>query len=100
MTLSLTVDEGEIFGFLGPNGAGKSTTIRMLCTLAQPTSGSAKVAGFDLIKDSARVRQNIGLVAEKMIMYDRLTAAENLRFFGKLYAIAKTEAGRKDKRLT
>ncbi|HEX3012894.1 MAG TPA: ATP-binding cassette domain-containing protein, partial [Methanobacterium sp.] len=75
--LSLTVKEGEIFGFLGPNGAGKSTTIRMLCTLAQPTSGSAKVAGYDLIKDSARVRENIGLVAEKMIMYDRLTAAEN-----------------------
>ncbi len=87
--LSLTVKEGEIFGFLGPNGAGKSTTIRMLCTLAQPTSGSAKVAGYDLIKDSARVRENIGLVAEKMIMYDRLTAAENLRFFGKLYAIPK-----------
>jgi ABC-2 type transport system ATP-binding protein len=82
--LSLEVDHGEIFGFLGPNGAGKSTTIRMLCTLAKPTSGTAKVAGYDLIKDSAQVRENIGLVAEKMIMYDKLTAAENLRFFGKL----------------
>lgn len=87
--LSLNVREGEIFGFLGPNGAGKSTTIRMLCTLAQPTSGSAKVAGFDIVKDSSRVREKIGLVAEKMIMYDKLTAAENLRFFGKLYAIPK-----------
>ena len=87
--LSLEVKEGEIFGFLGPNGAGKSTTIRMLCTLAQPTSGSATVAGYDLIKDSDKVRQKIGLVAEKMIMYDRLTAAENLRFFGKLYSIPK-----------
>lgn len=87
--LSLAVNEGEIFGFLGPNGAGKSTTIRVLCTLAQPTSGSAKVAGYDLIKDSAKVRENIGLVAEKMIMYDRLTAAENLRFFGKLYDMPK-----------
>jgi ABC-2 type transport system ATP-binding protein len=87
--LSLTVKKGEIFGFLGPNGAGKSTTIRVLCTLAQPSSGSAKVAGYDLIKDSAKVRENIGLVAEKMIMYDSLTAAENLRFFGKLYAIPK-----------
>ncbi len=87
--LSLNVEEGEIFGFLGPNGAGKSTTIRMLCTLAQPTSGSAQVAGFDLIKESDQVRQNIGLVAEKMIMYDRLTAAENLRFFGKLYSMPK-----------
>lgn len=87
--LSLNVREGEIFGFLGPNGAGKSTTIRMLCTLAQPTSGSAKIAGFDLVKDSSKVREKIGLVAEKMIMYDKLTAAENLRFFGKLYAIPK-----------
>ena len=87
--LSLQVREGEIFGFLGPNGAGKSTTIRMLCTLASPTSGSAKIAGYDLIKDSSNVRENIGLVAEKMIMYDNLTAAENLRFFGKLYAIPK-----------
>lgn len=89
--LSLNVKEGEIFGFLGPNGAGKSTTIRMLCTLAQPTSGSAKVAGYDLIKESDKVRQKIGLVAEKMIMYDRLTAAENLRFFGKLYEIPKKQ---------
>lgn len=87
--ISLNVKNNEIFGFLGPNGAGKSTTIRVLCTLAQPTSGSAKIAGYDLVKDSAKVRENIGLVAEKMIMYDRLTAAENLRFFGKLYDIPK-----------
>lgn len=87
--ISLNVEKGEIFGFLGPNGAGKSTTIRMLCTLAQPTSGSAKVAGYDLIKEPAKVRENIGLVSEKMIMYDKLTAAENLRFFGKLYSIPK-----------
>ncbi len=87
--LSLNVEEGEIFGFLGPNGAGKSTTIRMLCTLAQPTSGSATVAGYDLIKESDQVRQKIGLVAEKMIMYDRLTASENLKFFGKLYSMPK-----------
>ncbi len=87
--LSLEVKDNEIFGFLGPNGAGKSTTIRMLCTLSHPTSGSAKVSGYDLIKDSAKVREKIGLVAEKMIMYDKLTAAENLRFFGKLYALPK-----------
>jgi ABC-2 type transport system ATP-binding protein len=87
--LSLQVKEGEIFGFLGPNGAGKSTTIRMLCTLAKPTSGSAMIAGYDLMNKPSDVRENIGLVAEKMIMYDTLTAAENLRFFGKLYAIPK-----------
>lgn len=97
--LSLTVKEGEIFGFLGPNGAGKSTTIRMLCTLSQPTSGSAKVAGYDLIKDSDKIRQNIGLVAEKMIMYDRLTAAENLRFFGKLYDMPKQKLEERIKEL-
>jgi len=93
--ISLNVKEGEIFGFLGPNGAGKSTTIRVLCTLAQPTSGSAEVAGYDLIKESSNVRENIGLVAEKMIMYDKLTAAENLRFFGKLYDIPKEKLERR-----
>ena len=87
--LSLRVKKGEIFGFLGPNGAGKSTTIRMLCTLAKPTSGSAMIAGYDLMKDPSKVREKIGLVAEKMIMYDDLTAAENLRFFGKLYKMPK-----------
>ncbi len=87
--VSFEIGTGELVGFLGPNGAGKSTTIRMLCTLAVPTSGTAKIAGYDLVEDSSKVRENIGLVAEKMIMYDSLTAAENLRFFGKLYAIPK-----------
>ena len=85
--LSLDIKENEIFGFLGPNGAGKSTTIRMLCTLSNPTYGSAKIAGYDIMKDPAEVRKKIGLVAEKMIMYNTLTSAENLRFFGKLYRI-------------
>jgi ABC-2 type transport system ATP-binding protein len=89
--ISFDVNEGEIFGFLGPNGAGKSTTIRILCTLAQPTSGSAKIAGHDLIKDAAEVRKNIGLVAEKMIMYEHLTAAENLRYFGHLHKMPKAK---------
>jgi ABC-2 type transport system ATP-binding protein len=89
--VSFDVNDGEIFGFLGPNGAGKSTTIRILCTLAQPTSGSAKIAGFDLIKDAADVRKNIGLVAEKMIMYEHLTAAENLRYFGHLHKMPKAK---------
>ncbi len=87
--LSLDISKNEIFGFLGPNGAGKSTTIRMLCTLSKPTSGSAQIAGYDVMKDAAEVRKKIGLVAEKMIMYDTLTSAENLRFFGKLYRIPK-----------
>jgi ABC-2 type transport system ATP-binding protein len=82
--VSFNVTKGEIFGFLGPNGAGKSTTIRMLCTLLQPTSGSAKVAGYDIISQPAEVRTKIGLVAEKIIIYDRLTALENLYFFGRM----------------
>jgi ABC-2 type transport system ATP-binding protein len=89
--ISFNVEDGEIFGFLGPNGAGKSTTIRILCTLAKPTSGSAKIVGFDLVKDAPDVRKNIGLVSEKMIMYEELTAAENLRFFGRLNKMPKAK---------
>lgn len=85
--VSFTVNKGEVFGFLGPNGAGKSTTIRMLTTLLTPTSGTASVAGYDILKHPERVRENIGLVAEKVILYNRLTAYENLEFFGKLYGL-------------
>ncbi len=85
--VSFDVKEGEIFGLLGPNGAGKSTTIRVLCTLTRPTGGTAKVGGYDIVKDDSKVRELVGLVSEKMIMYDRLTARENLKFFGKLYNI-------------
>jgi ABC-2 type transport system ATP-binding protein len=84
-SVSFSVKKGEIFGLLGPNGAGKSTIIRMLCTLSRPTEGSAVVAGYDVVKQAGKVRQHIGLVSEKMIMYDQLTARENLRLFGKLY---------------
>ncbi len=83
--ISFDVKESEIFGLLGPNGAGKSTTIRMLTTLARPSEGTAKIGGYDIVKQDSKVRQKIGLVSEKMIMYDRLTAKENLKFFGKLY---------------
>jgi ABC-2 type transport system ATP-binding protein len=83
--VSIGVQDREIFGFLGPNGAGKSTTIRLLCTLCQPTSGSATVAGYDVVKQDSEVRKHIGLVSEKLIMYNELTARENLKLFGKLY---------------
>jgi ABC-2 type transport system ATP-binding protein len=85
--VDLTVRREEIYGFLGPNGAGKSTTIRMLCTLLGPTSGSASVDGYNVVKQGNEVRKRIGLVSEKMIMYPRLTALENLMFFGRLYRI-------------
>jgi ABC-2 type transport system ATP-binding protein len=87
--VSFDVREGELFGFLGPNGAGKSTTIRLLCTLALPTEGSATVAGFDVVRDAAEVREHIGLVSEKLIMYNDLTARENLRLFGRLYDLPR-----------
>lgn len=85
--ISFEVKKGEVFGFLGPNGAGKSTTIRILTTLLRPTSGTAKVCGFDIIKQADEVRKHIGLVAEKIILYDKLTAKENLYFFGRLNKI-------------
>jgi len=89
--VDLAVRRGEIYGFLGPNGAGKSTTIRMLCTLLRPTSGTATVAGFDVDSEANEVRRRIGLVSEKLIMYTRLTAEQNLMFFGKLYGIDNAE---------
>jgi len=89
--VNIYVNEGEVYGLLGPNGAGKSTLIRMLTTLSNPSEGSAKVAGFDLVRESEKVRETVGIVSEKMIMYDRLTAYENLRLFGKLYNVPKKE---------
>lgn len=85
--VSFDVKESEVFGLLGPNGAGKTTIIRMLSTLTRPTEGTARIGGYDIVKRDNKVRQLVGLVSEKMIMYDRLTAEENLRFFGKLYNI-------------
>lgn len=82
--ISLQVKKGEVVGLLGPNGSGKSTTIRMLCTLLRPTEGTARVAGFDIVKQAGQVRKHIGLVAEKLILYDQLTAEENLRLFGRM----------------
>jgi len=85
--VNLQVRQGEIYGLLGPNGAGKSTTIRMLSTLLKPTSGSARVAGFDVNREANDVKKKIGLVSEKVILYTRLTATQNLNFFGRLYKV-------------
>jgi len=87
--ISFDVKKGEVFGLLGPNGAGKSTTLRMLSTLARPTKGTATIGGYDIVKDDTKVRQLIGIVSEKMIMYNRLTARENLWFFGCLFDLPK-----------
>jgi len=85
--IDFSVAQGEIFAFLGPNGAGKSTTIKMLCTLARPTSGRARVAGFDVTSQARSVRRHIGLVFQEQTLDDQLTAEENLRFHAVLYGI-------------
>ena len=89
--VSFSVEKGEVFGFLGPNGAGKTTTISMLCTLLQPTEGKATVSGFDVMKDANEVRKRIGVVTEKLIVYDRLTPIENLKLFGQLYKVPNSK---------
>jgi ABC-2 type transport system ATP-binding protein len=90
--LNLDVEEGELFGLLGPNGAGKTTTVRMLCTLIEVTRGTATVAGYDLVKQPASVRRQIGVVSEGVMLYKDLSIEENLRFLGKLYDLPKREA--------
>jgi ABC-2 type transport system ATP-binding protein len=85
--VSFTVPPGEVFGFLGPNGAGKSTTINMLCTLVTPTSGTARVSGFDVVSRRDDVRRHIGLVFQDPTLDLHLTAEQNLRLHAELYDI-------------
>src|SRR5215211_7403971 len=85
--VSFTVPPGEVFGFLGPNGAGKSTTINVLCTLVRPTSGTARVSGFDAVTQRDDVRRHIGLVFQDPTLDGYLTADQNLRFHAELYDI-------------
>lgn len=85
--ISLEVHQGEIFGFLGPNGAGKSTTIRMLCGLLTPTSGTGKVYGLDIRTQSEAIKENIGYMSQRFSLYGDLTVEENLRFFGGIYGL-------------
>jgi ABC-2 type transport system ATP-binding protein len=87
--IDFEVAAGETFGFLGPNGAGKSTTIKILCTLADPTSGTARVAGHDVLKERDTVRRNIGLVFQDTTLDSYLTGEQNLRFHADLYGVPK-----------
>jgi sodium transport system ATP-binding protein len=87
--LSFEVRPGEIFGLLGPNGAGKTTTLRMIATVLKPDAGSITVNGHDVLREPEHVRRQLGVVAESNGLYDRLTALENIRYFGRLYDLSE-----------
>jgi ABC-2 type transport system ATP-binding protein len=85
--ITFSVTAGEIFGFLGANGAGKTTAIRMFCGLLEPTSGSGHVAGFDIMKETGRIRSRIGYMSQKFSLYPDLTVRDNLFLFGSIYGL-------------
>ncbi len=87
--LNFKIDKGEIFGLLGPNGAGKTTLVSMLTCLISPTNGTAKVAGYDIIEESQKIKPIIGMVPQEHCLYDNLTLYENLAFMGEMYDIPK-----------
>jgi ABC-2 type transport system ATP-binding protein len=89
--ITFSVKKGEIFGFLGANGSGKSTTIRMLCGIITPTSGTGVVAGHDIIKDTEEIKNSIGYMSQKFSLYEELTPFENLRFYLGVYNVPQSQ---------
>jgi len=89
--VSFNVGKGSIFGFLGPNGSGKSTVIRMLCGILEPSEGTARIGGHDVVKDTEAIKPMIGYMSQKFSLYDELTVDENLIFAGKLYSLSGRE---------
>ncbi len=88
--LTFNVRRGEVFGILGPNGSGKTTTIRMLCGILQPTSGSGQAVGLDVLLESEKIKSRIGYMSQKFSLYDDLTVVENLRFYAGVQAIPRS----------
>jgi len=87
--ITFEVEKGEIFGFLGANGAGKTTAMKMLIGISNPTSGKAKVAGFDVFTHAEDIKKNIGYMSQKFALYDDLTVKENIAFFGGIYGLSR-----------
>ena len=98
--LDLSIPQGEIYGFLGPNGAGKSTTTQMLCTLLKPSSGAGKVAGCDIVSESAKLRLRIGVTLQDTALDDKLTGREILIYQGKFYGLNRSEIQRRIKEVS
>src|SRR5439155_658825 len=89
--VSFSVAKGSIFGFLGPNGSGKSTVIRMLCGILEPSDGTARIGGHDIVRDAEPIKEMIGYMSQQFSLYDELTVNENLIFAGKLYGLRGRE---------
>jgi len=90
-TITFNVKKGEIFGFLGANGAGKTTAMKMLIGISHPSSGKAKVAGFDVNTKAEYIKKNIGYMSQKFALYDDLTVKENITFFGGIYGLSRKQ---------
>lgn len=89
--LTMKVPKGKIFGLLGPNGSGKSTTIRMLCGIIKPTSGNGTVIGYNIVRESEKIKKSIGYMSQRFSLYEDLTVKENLDFYSKIYGLNKKE---------
>lgn len=97
--ISFSVKKGEIFGFLGANGAGKTTAIKLLSGLLSPSGGKAKVAGYDVFSEAEKIKQNIGYMSQKFSLYEDLTVAENIRFYGGIYGLSNARIREKGDQL-